>query len=178
MIDLLPENQKKYIAREYGYRKYTVICFCAFVASVVTLLLFVPSYMLAVNKNTDARERLAIEPAQDSVATENDLKHEIDDANIYLSVLRQPATTTPLFSQFVFMISKDKTSDNAVTDISYSIQSDGRVKVDVSGVAKSRDSLSAFADALSREQGIAKIEIPISNYAKDADISFSFSLNS
>ena len=178
MIDLLPEDQKKNVLREYRYRKYAVIFFCLFVVALITLLLFIPSYILAVYKNNDANARFNVKPVETAVGTETSLKHEIDNANLDLTILGETGTTTPVLSEMISMISKDKTADNVVTSISYSVLDNGKIKVDVSGVAKSRDSLSAFANLLSLEKGIAKVDIPISNFAKDTDISFSFSINS
>ena len=70
----------------------------------------------------------------------------------------------------------NKNSDIQITGLSFSSPSAGRVQLLVSGVSKNRDGLVTFVNALKAQAGFADVPSPISNLAKDSDISFTLNI--
>jgi len=173
MINLLPENEKQTLGREYKYRHAVVALSATLVLIVVALVVMMPAFVLALYKSSAvSTEAVVVDPA--IAQTQAEFKKQLDDAKLLINVLRPQGTST-VPSKIIVLLAKHKTSENTITSIAYDAKETGTV-VDVKGIAKSRESLSAFSDALRKEQGIADVNVPVSNFAKDVNIPYSFTV--
>lgn len=173
MINLLPENEKKNLDREYTFRLAAVSLGAVIGLSIIAIIVLLPVYVLAVYKGKVAT--IVDAPKnQEATQAQEAFKKQIDDAKILMRVLR-PEEAGTLPSMVIEVLSKHKTSQNTVSDVSYRRDANGTTVV-VRGVARTRDSLSRFTDALTQEPLIANVDVPVSNFAKDANIVYTFTI--
>jgi Tfp pilus assembly protein PilN len=174
MINLLPENQKNNIDREYTFRRLAVWLSGVLLLVAITLILMIPAYILSVNKNSAAKLNETQANTTSTTTAEIAFKKQLDDAKVLVRILR-PADAQPLLLTHVMpILLKDKTGENSITDISYTNNGSGNATISIKGIAKTRESLSHFTDALAHEPGIVKVDVPVSNFAKESNIVFSF----
>jgi len=155
-------------------RRRALILGAVFLVMLFAAIFLLPSFILSQSKaqNADAKATTAVAKS-DSVAS--DLPAQIEVVNKLVATLKPEQYALP--SSFVDMLTKDKTPENTISFISYARDASGAIAVSVNGVARRRQSLVAFTDNLGKEPGIGKIDVPVSNFTKDTDISFSFTIS-
>jgi hypothetical protein len=174
MINLLPENQKNNIDREYTFRRWAVWLTVILILVVIAFILMVPAYISSIYKNKAAMLNETKASTTGTTTAEIAFKKQLDNAKVLVRVLK-PADTQPLLLSHVMpILLKDKTGENSITDIFYTNNGNGNATISVKGIAKTRESLSHFTDALAHEPGIVKVDVPVSNFAKESNIIFSF----
>lgn len=173
MINLLPEQYKKELNRDYQFRRLAVILLFGFLLTLCVAVLLAPSYVLSLYRLQGVSTKAVTLQTSQGGTSDAELKRKIADAKALLETLRPEAYTTP--SRIIDLLVKDKTADNIITDISYA-RSGSSVSVIVRGLAKTRKGLVAFVDQLNHESAIDKVDIPISHFAKDTDIGFMFTI--
>jgi hypothetical protein len=172
MINILPENEKKNIDREYQFRKIAVILFAVLGLIIIAIVALLPSYILAIYKSKTAMLPIGV---QDAVEKQVQFKRQLDDAKVLIRVLK-PETNSQVPSEVIQLLAKHKTESITINDISIEKKKGAELGVIVKGVAQTRDSLSRFTDALMKETTIAKVDVPVSNFAKDSNIAYSFTI--
>jgi Tfp pilus assembly protein PilN len=167
MINLLPQNEKLLIEKEYRLRLKTIGVVFVLVALIVGIVFLLPSYVLSIY-----REGAAAQVAKDGVQSSKHEKitKEVQDLKIVLGVLAPDAIKASP-TDIVTLITKHISADIKVTSISYISDKTG-FKVTVRGLAKSRQSLATYTQDLEGEQLIDKVNLPVSNFAKDSNINF------
>ncbi len=171
MINLLPENNKKELDREYTYRHAVVALWSALALIVVALVVMVPAYILTLYKGMVETSTV---PTDEIAKNEADFKKQLEETKLLINVLK-PKTGITLPSNVITLLDKHKTTKNTITSLTY-VVSDAGTLVDVRGIAKTRESLSVFTDALRKEGIITKVDVPVSNFAKDTNIAYTFSI--
>jgi hypothetical protein len=173
MINLLPENEKANLDREYTYRHAFIALSAAVLLVVVAIIAMLPTFVLSFFKS-----RATVLPMNttdpDINKTQEAFKKQLTDAKLYMQVLRPSASTTAA-THIIELLEKNRTSENTIKSIDYTVSETG-VNVTVNGIAKTRQSLSTFTDKLRKEQGIASVDVPVSNFTKDSNIPYIFSL--
>jgi Tfp pilus assembly protein PilN len=174
MINLLPQNEKKNIDREYHLRRIALVLMAAIALVGIAIVLMVPMYLTSFYKSRSIDATTASAIAKDK-SDEQNYKQQIDQAKLLLKVLK-PQASGMLPSNIVSLLVVNKTNDIKVNSISYSQNSPSGATVIVRGAAKTREALSAFTSALGRDKAITKVDIPVSNFAKDTNIPYVFTI--
>jgi hypothetical protein len=175
MINLLPHDEKKVIDREYRIRRAIVLlggligCVCA------ALALLGVSLVLAWFKSNDSLAEIeAIK--KDTAKEDAAVTLQLNTAREYVSILQQGTSTPIMLSEAVGYIVAQKSSGIAVSAVSYTLQGENTVSLSVQGLARNRKALSDFTEGLRKERGVVSLDVPVSNFAKDSNISFSFTM--
>jgi hypothetical protein len=174
MINLLPDNEKNNVNHEYKLRRLALWLIASLTIVGIMIILMVPLYSLARYKSWVITSNISTS-TPDSDIEGKDLQAQIQDAKLLVSVLK-PNTENILPTAIIDMLVKNKTEFNTITSIRYSLEESGTTTVVVQGIAKTRESLSYFTDALKHEPQISQIDVPVSNFAKDANIKYTFTL--
>jgi len=176
MFNLLPENLKSFIRSEYKMRRLVLALFFVILIELSLLIFLFPTWL-----ESGARERAVVK--QSDLASEslknsdiNPATSVIKDTNIKLSVLNT-ALNYPELTPLVDKILDQKTSSISVTQITYNTVSTSTASITLSGVSKTRESLVAFVKKLQDTNSFKKVDLPISNLAKDKNIEFSLNLS-
>ncbi len=176
MINLLPEQIKKKNIKDY---RVFFVAYCFFLLSFVMVFLSVtllPSYFIShINEKVEVQNLEMIEKRPESIEMGN-LVDLISATNKKLSVFSEKENISisrsvvsyiePLEAEGIFIsnyfLFKEKPDD---TDY----------KVEIRGIALSRENLENFSLELRSVESFESIEVPISQYAKGENLEFSIS---
>jgi hypothetical protein len=113
--------------------------------------------------------------ASQMLSSYDSLSSELDKANMGAKALLDSRKYVPLssFSTTFFGLENE---DITLSQISLSRVKDGVGPVQLSGKAVTRQSLASFRDALLALPEVESVDLPISNLAKDKDISFTLTI--
>lgn len=174
MINILDVTEKKKILTEYRFRLATIFIFAVAALVTVSLILLVPTYLLAVSKNNNAEKEIAVlEEKYGSGGKEKDISTQIRDVNNKVSLLSSGDTNPRLPpSQVVLGIMEVKGAAIKIYGFTYdSVVNQERIVL--VGRALDRDSLASFVEILKKDPTFTNITLPISSYVKSTNIDFS-----
>ncbi len=181
MTNLLPQQEQVNIKKEYKHRRLVVIFSALVVMFVVSAGFLVPSFMLSNVKlrevSFDAEQaRRASEDLQKTKSVSSAL---LKDAEKKLSLLIVDKNKNKNDASDVIRLVTDNKSDRVrIQSITYEMGKDKIAgKMTVAGIAKDRDSLTEFVKILESQKLFTKVDLPVSNFAKDKDINFSISIS-
>jgi hypothetical protein len=176
MTNLLPQSDQMILKKEYKYRKLVVI-FLFFVGTVLISVGFLlPSLILSnikLNIISDAAEKARISNEnQTNSNTSNILLKDTKEKLALLSI----KDSGPTFVSVVDLITKNKSANIKIKEISYEKNTDSNSKITISGLSKNRESLTNFLGQMQSVSVFKSVDLPVSNFAKDKDITFSMQI--
>lgn len=174
MSNLIPPEARKKIITEYWMRVASVWLVLAAMAACTVVAFLLPTYVL-VNSQVQLYEASAQE-ASAQVASYDASAKALVAASQQARLIVEGARRRPVLS--VYDTVRDIVDTYGVQVSSYQfVPKEAQIsEVKIEGVADTRLSLAGFRDALAANPLIARVDLPISNLAKDRDISFSLSL--
>jgi hypothetical protein len=173
MINLIPPAAKKSITVEYWLRVISVWFFTTSVALVLGAVLMIPAYVL-INLQVAAYSDSAASATQ-KLATLKDVSSDLNVANQQAKALIDGLRYDQL-SDYVALFRGLESSEIALSQINLSRTKDGVAPIQLSGTATDRQALAHFRDNLLSQDGVDSVDLPISNLAKDKDISFTITV--
>jgi hypothetical protein len=176
MINLIPNTEKKRMARDFYYR-LIVISFLAFGFAIwIGAVVMVPSYVLSKVKVSLADEKLALEKSEPVPAPDQETLNAIKALSQKLSIVEGAEKNKfNVTEKIINAIILDKMPDIHIYEISYDNAAGGK-KVSIKGIAPSRERLLLFRLALEDDSAFKSVDLPISNFVKGSNIQFSISL--
>ena len=177
MINLIPNEEKKKMSKDFYFRLITVFFVMLGISLLVASVAILPSYFLSFAEESDINTKLELQnnepiplPDQNTLMVIKDLKNK-------LSQIENIQKNKSIFSQKVINeIIFKKTSNIKITEISYQKDPQTGEKIKISGLASSREVLLSFRRALEDDIAFSKVDLPISNFVKGSDIKFNLSL--
>jgi len=174
MYKLLPEEQKKIVAQEYGIRRAVVML----AASILVMLLgtagLFPSYMLSGARRQEVLERTRImgdvAPKEDEAA----LQEWLSGFNAKLQTLTAFAETAEP-TRLIDKVLEEKVAGIRLTGFVWTFAKN-KATLAVSGTARDRQALIALEDSLNASGQFGSVSLPLSNLARDKDIEFQVNL--
>ncbi|MDQ3077076.1 MAG: hypothetical protein M3Q63_03455 [bacterium] len=173
MINLLPDSEKNIIRTEYRLRIIAVVFVGIFITALVTIVFLLPSYILVVFKNKTSEQLMNKTPTTE--IDQEDFVSRLKNAKI-LALILKPSPTVVTMTDVVGIVNKYKTSNIAISSISYRKDNNVSPSIDIIGIAKTRQSLVGFTQLLQKEEQISTVDLPVSSFAKDTDIPFSIAI--
>jgi hypothetical protein len=180
MLNLLPQQNKAEIQKEYTLRKIVMTLVLLFVVLVASLLLLAPSYLLSKIREREATDQLTYtkDLLEQKFESENITK-EMASAISYAQALRPFKKGTSPYE--IIRIFENKPSSIKITQISYTaamIAGDSPMPASISleGKAENRESLTAFGKLIEGRSEFSAVNIPVSNFVKERDITFSMTV--
>jgi hypothetical protein len=176
MYKLLTDETREKIEREYTSRR-GVMALAAFTVILgVGIVALVPSYMLASSRLNEVTTRLE--------AMKRSPSHEgSKELQVWLSSLKQKITTlSPKvvgrkpYELFLTVLSA-KSDAVRLTGVAWKKDAKGVTTLTVNGVADDRKSLLEFENRLNALGRFSPVTLPVSNFARDKDISFELSMS-
>ena len=173
MINLIPNQEKKKKVKDFYFRLTVVFFmtmgFCIVVLSVSIL----PSYFLSsVNKNS-ASEKLETQKSEPMPLIDQDSLASIIDLNDKLSVIENAEKNKyPISQKIINEIIFQKMPDIKISQIFYENNPTSGKKINIRGLAPSRERLLLFRRALEDDITFKKVDLPISNFVKGSNIEF------
>lgn len=173
MINLIPPDARSRIVTEYWVRVVTVwLLLLAVAATVVGALLF-PAYVLVTSQVNLSTTEADVARAR---VGEHDVTTKVLDAASEEARLIAVGAQDPRLTQVVEVIEEIIPAGVAAGSYTVTRQGGGVAPVILRGTATTRAALAAFRDSLLAHPRIARVDLPISNFAKDRDITFTVTL--
>ncbi len=172
MFNLLPKREKEMIRKEYKTRLFAVILCFSFATFLIGGVSLIPSYTLSSQKEKSAEARFETLSRNVQKGEEAHLERELLDAKEKVSLLRRESPRL-YFYEFLIKISTLKSEGVILGGVSVLATKEKKKEVRISGEATNRNTLVAFSRALEGTGLFEGVEIPVSSFAKEADIPFS-----
>ncbi|MFA5999627.1 MAG: hypothetical protein WC783_01445 [Candidatus Paceibacterota bacterium] len=177
MINLIPNEEKKIKVKDFYFRFFVLSILAIAVSFCVASIVLIPSYYVSSIKKDLITEKLFTlknTPSPNAQETNSTLNL----FNAQLSLVENAQKDKFIITEKVVNeIILKKMPDIRITGISYEKNSEiGGKIVNVRGIARSRERLLLFRNILEGDTLFKKIDLPISNFVKGSNISFSISL--
>lgn len=176
MLNILPQQQKNILKKEYSLRRIVVCLSFVVFALFISVTLLVPSYFSFYVRSNQAEINLAQAKADLSTDLQNDeLTSELSTAIKHAVDLRPLVESTSVYD--LVRLFESRPPAIKITNINFiNMTADTRPIINIRGMADDRDSLRAFAAALEGRVEFENVDLPVSNFVKEKDINFSLSV--
>lgn len=173
MANLIPPDAKRELKIQYWIRVATVWCVLVGVAFLVAAAVNAPAFVLVQSQLGAFSGEYNLAKEQADAFTK--AQEKINEANSLVALLTSQGTTTSLM-QVSDILDTISGNEVEITAIRFEKTAEAITAIAVSGVADTRLALATFSDDLESHPLFAEAEVPISNLAKDRDISFNISI--
>ena len=179
MINLLPVEEKKRIATEYHFRIFTFYLYVAGFCFLIGIIGVLPAYLLSSIKENLAEIKWENLKNLPQPKPNQETKNAVKDINFKVSKIEITEKAKFLVLENAFdKVLFDKMSDIKITSINYKKDEAGLKTISLQGIAPNRERLLLFRQMLEADKSFSKVELPISNFVKGANIDFSLDLTS
>ncbi len=175
MFNLLPENLRKQITGEYRLRLAVISILLVIFIQVSFLVFLSPSWLVSYYKEKEYS--LQSDELNKSLST-LDISSTtafIKSFNTKLGIIND-SLEYPKFIPIVDGILSKKNNNIRISGIYYSVNSATAGTLTLEGIGDTRESLVSFSENLRSIEHFKKVDLPISNLAKDKNIDFTISV--
>src|SRR3989344_4096745 len=177
MINLIPNQEKKKMVRDFYYRLTIVFLGMLCVSLFIAILALLPAYLLSVSKNNIAKEKLEAQKNEPAPPFNQETLAMIKDLNLKLNLIENAEKDKFSVSEKVInAVLLKKIPNVKITRIFYENDLLKGRKISISGTAPSREVLLAFRQALENDTSFKEVDLPISNFVKGSNIEFYLNL--
>lgn len=173
MINLLPAPAKKNLLIEYWIRVVSVWMVLWSVALIAATSVLLPTYVLI---------EAQVKSYADSAAAASEKVANYESVSVALVEASQQAKMVideekiPLFSYYVNKFESLQQDGIVIKTINLTRADSGVAPILIGGEARDRQSLASFRDRLLADEAVDTVDLPISNLARDKNISFSITV--
>lgn len=176
MFNLLPENLRERIKKEYRFR-LTIVVLSFIILSQISFLVFLfPSWLISFYKEKDfivkSDEISKTISALDVASTTSFIK-VLNERLLNINDAMEYPMMMPIFDSILSV----RSPSIRLSGIYYTASDSNSAVVTISGMSDKRDSLVFFTENLRKIESFSKVDLPISNLAKDKNIDFTISIN-
>jgi len=178
MANLITEKQKKIIGKEYLMRVFSISLFIPTSLLGIFLLAYIIPYYIAVNK----KAIIVSEQFEPVLLAENKENVGESSSRIVSQTLNQ-MKVIDLYNKnsvnpsiYFNKIIENKNSRIDINKLSFNVLKKGQGQIFVSGISEDRDGLVVFIEDLKSKTDFVSVESPVSDFAKDKNISFTLNI--
>jgi hypothetical protein len=177
MINLIPNEEQKNITKGFFLRLVVVFIFLFSFCLIATLIIFVPSYLISINKERIAKNKLEIQKNETIPQLDQNSLTLIKDLDNKLKIIENSDLNKFNISENIIdQIILNKMPDIKINRFSFVQDIVEGKKVSIYGTAPSRERLLLFKKALESSSYFLRVDLPVSNFIKGSDINFYLSL--
>ena len=176
LTDLLPSDRRDALASEYRYRLGVVIMSLVTVLTFVAAILLMPTYVFLAGSASAKDEQLSsirrALSASNQVALSAQLTALTSDAAVLTALSGAPSASQLISTAFAV-----PRTGVSVSGFTYT-PAEGKAPgvLALSGIATTRDALRSYQLALQSASFARAADLPVSAYAKDANIDFTITI--
>lgn len=170
MFKLLTEEEKEKVLREYNFRRGVVILTALIVVIIIGMAGLFPSYVLSRVRQKEVEERVKIAGNTELQEDSSGLRFWLKETNLKLKIL-DPALDQDRPSDFIESVLAEKSAGVKIVSLEWT-KVDGKITLSISGIAQDRQTLLSFENELNSSGKFVEATLPVSNLAKEKDISF------
>lgn len=174
MINLIPPSARDRVVHEYWSRVLTVWALLLGIAGVVSGCMLFPTYILLSTQYNALQAEADAFASMESRGGATEVV--VREANTLAAALVRIGEKDQL-SDILRALDESLNDSIQVTAHVLTRDEEGRVStVEVSGIAKTRESLTSFRGSLEAHPQFLRAEIPISDLVRDIDLPFSIDI--
>lgn len=175
-INLLPPERQRALSREYALRLVTVAALLLTALTLCAAILLAPTYVFLAKSAVAKKEQLSSIESAFSTADEKALSAHLaalaSGTALLAALARSPSASATVREALAV-----PHPGVALTGLAYTAAAGkARGTLAISGAAATRDALRRYQIALEGAPFAASADLPVSAYAKEADISFTITL--
>jgi hypothetical protein len=178
MINLIPNEEKKKIRRDFHFRFITVSFIMISICILVAVISILPSYFISNLRKNLANSKLEAQKNEQIPPLDQKAMNEIDELRKKIILIENSGKNQFSVTEEIFkrIISK-KMSDININQIHYEVDPISKnKKMSINGIAPSRERLLLFRQTLEEDPYFTQVDLPISNFIKGSNIRFYLSL--
>lgn len=168
-MNILPQTIKDEISSGYKRRIFITSFWATFFILVVCSVIFLPDYIIARSKLDEIKGRKEIN--NKAASDQTNIVSAPRTINQKVNLILQSATMASVAERVIAMANAP-TSGIVVNKISYQ-----KPKIVISGRAPTRDSLISFKKEVDKIDFVMTSSIPVGDFAKDKDLTFTMTVN-
>ena len=177
MINLIPNEEKKNMANNFYYRLFILSLWMVSFSICFGVLAILPSYILSTSKENFADEKLVIQKNESVPILDQETSDAIKDLDSKLSLAEKLQVDKFIVTERVVNeIIESKVSGIKISRIFYENDSAKGKKIEIEGIASSREELLSFRQTLEDNKAFQNVDLPISNFVKGSNIQFFLTL--
>lgn len=177
MINLIPNEEKKINHKDFYFRLATLVFFMLGISFLGASILILPSYYVSYLETNILMNKLDTQEEETGLMSDQNVLETIKDIKNKLTSLENAQNNKFVFSQKIInQIILKKIPKIKITEIIYQNDLTLNKKINIRGIASSREVLLLFRKALEDSPAFLKVDLPISNFVKGSDIKFYLSL--
>jgi hypothetical protein len=178
MANLITEKQKKIIKTEYYVRLLSVSLFVPVALLGIFLLAYVIPYYISVsNKDIKVAEQFkAVIGVENNENTGESMSQIVIQTLDQMKAVELYGKAGIIPSDYFNKIIINKNSNIKINNLSFVSTGNNQGQIVVAGASKSREGLVAYIEDLKALAQFTDIDSPISDFAKDTDISFTLNI--
>ncbi|MHB8652106.1 MAG: hypothetical protein ACYC8S_03140 [Minisyncoccota bacterium] len=172
-MNLLPPQQQREFQTRYRVRLAAVSSLALALLAAIALVLLVPAYIVASNKESFAQAQLAQAQrgGEGTTTPVQDLKEVTKNIHEKLSVLAPAHPALPQASSVIEEFLARRSGGISITALFFDTGASGEV-LSVRGVAHDRQTLADFAGAVKQDALFRSVELPAGSFVQKSDIDF------
>lgn len=173
MANLIPPDAKKEIVSEYWFRVGVIWAYLIGVGLLIGALLKAPA-LWSIESELKAYSG-AYDSAQEKAETLKTSQETIAAANDMAQLLAENASTTAS-TEILAVLDTIAGKEVLISQLRLQKDTSSIIQMSVQGVADTRTALANFRNDIEQHPLFGKAELPISNLAKESDISFNITI--
>ncbi len=177
MINLIPNEEKERMVKDFYLRLVVVSFVMLGVSFFVASLAILPAYILSSAEKNFIDSKLKSQENETIPLPDKNTLEIVQDLEDKLNLVEHIKPEKLNFSQRIITeVVLKKLPNIRITEIFYQNDPQKGELINVSGRAPSREVLLSFRRALEDSTAFLKVNLPISNFVKGSDIRFNLSL--
>lgn len=173
MVNLIPEKAKRDLKIEYWTRVVSVWLITWSVALFVSAGVLLPANVLIGTQVETYEDSATV--AMEKVSGYESISKLLEKTSIQAKTIVDEDNFSK-FSQYLILFKSLQSDGLSITRINMSREGGGVAPIVIEGVADNRQILASFRDKLMSAEGVASVDLPISNLASDKDIDFNITV--
>ncbi len=176
MFNLIPQDLKEEIKKDYKLKRLILIFLFIIFVEVSLLIFLFPTWLISFYKEKDVVSRSKEIKDASLGNTASETINTIKSLNSKLGAINNTLEYPKLNPLVKYILSK-KTSFISINRIVYTRKGETAATMNLGGVSATRESLLSFVKSLEDGKVFKKVDLPISNFAKDRNLNFSINIS-
>ncbi len=175
MFNLLPDNLKNSIKKDYNLRRLIVVLLFLIFIQISFMVFLFPIWLSSYYKEKEYITMRDEMNSNLSVLNIASTTSNIKTLNNNLAIMDK-VLSYPKIVHYLNVVFLNKSKSILIDDISYVDTNEKSATLTVEGKSVTREALLTFVKNLQTSGAFSSVDLPISNYAKDKDLDFSIKL--
>jgi len=176
IINVLPQEEKKTLKKEYWMRFSSVVLSLVTVSTVVAILLIFPLYFFSKSKVEFAENRLEVFNIENPEIATDSIDTKINDINSKLVLLDSKKSNYVASEELTTNILEVLPKGIVLSNISYNESSSNIKNIEIRGVSSDRATLRNLKSNLDAIKKFTTVTLPISDFLEPSNINFNISI--